>query len=186
MNKTFIAFCILIITISTVAANYTNARTVKWLREEVIILEKVIVQHQALNEPRNDIEVCSTSTFKSYMPYRAITNTSSDQYALQQLASTEKAYGLRTIDDYFMVAVTSKYGNVGDILEITFESNSMLAIIGDIKDAGHDDCQSLRDGSVIELIVDMDHLDENIKRLGNFNGVFKGSIVSIQNLGAYQ
>jgi len=178
--------CLIVMVISTVVALHINAQTIKLYRDEVDVLEQITISHQAYNKPRNTIEVCSTSTFKSYMPYRAITDKTSDQYALQQQAETEYRFGLRTLDDYFMVAVTSQYGNVGDILEIEFEDNSMLAIIGDIKGNGHDGCQSLRDGSVIEFIVDMEHLDENIKQLGNFNVVFTGSIKNIYNLGNYK
>ena len=134
---------------------------------------------------RQELEVCSNETFKSYMGYEAITDTTSKQWKLQQEAETESAYGLRMLNDYFMIAVTSRYGEIGDVLEIDFHGGSMLAIIGDIKGKGHDSCQSLRDGSVVEFIVDSEKLHPTIRKLGDLNVLFKGSIKTIHNLGSY-
>lgn len=134
---------------------------------------------------RKELEVCSTNTFKSYMGYEAITDTTSKQWELQQEAETESSYGLRMLNDYFMIAVTSRYGQVGDVLEIDFQGGSMLAIIGDIKSDGHDSCQSTRDGSVVEFIIDSEKLHPTIRKLGDLNVLFKGSIKTIHNLGSY-
>ncbi len=132
------------------------------------------------------VSVCSTSTFKSWMPYQAITYRNSKQWELQQIAYTEFTYGIRKIDDYFMVAVTSQYGNVGDVLEIEFEEVTIYAIVGDQKDSGHDDCQSLRDGSVVEFIVDNNMLHGDIRKSGNLNSIFTGMITKINNLGEFE
>ena len=132
------------------------------------------------------IKPCTDSTFKSYMDYRMITNTSSEQYRLQQSAYTESKYGLRMIDSYFLIAVTSQFGSVGDLVEVHTSDMSFYAIIGDIKDAGHDDCQSLRDTSVIEFIVDNDTLHNSIRVSGNLNHIFSGEVEMINNLGGYK
>ena len=50
--------------------------------------------------------VPSNNSFKAYMSYTAITNTSSPQYKLQQQAYTGN-YGIRMVDDRYCIAVGS-------------------------------------------------------------------------------
>lgn len=130
------------------------------------------------------IKPCTDNTFKSYMDYRMITNTSSEQYKLQQSAYTN-GQGLREYKGFILVAVSSRYGNVGDILAIDLEADSIYAIIGDIKDKGHDGCSSDRDGSMVEFIVDTQVIDPKIKSSGNFNDVYQGKIERIINYGKH-
>lgn len=122
-------------------------------------------------------DVCSISTFKSYMDYLKITNRSSTQWKLQQVATTEPNYGMRMIDGkYIMVAMSAQYGPVGTKYLISFDSGkSINAIIGDIK---QDYCMS-DDGSLLEIIVDVNKVPRSIIKSGNFDSVFTGSIVSI-------
>lgn len=156
--------------------------TIDMLVDELLIEDVIYSQPQALNQAT----LCSTSSFKSWMPYQAITAINSKQYELQQIAYTETTYGLRMIEKYHMIAVTSQFGNVGDLVEVHTDEVSFYAIIGDIKDAGHDDCQSLRDGSIIEFIVDNEQLNSDIRRLGNLNHIFSGEVEMINNLGGYK
>lgn len=130
------------------------------------------------------IEACTDSTFKSYMDYLAITNRSSEQWKLQQEAETDIS-GIRLYKGFFMVALTKRYGNVGDIVVIDFEGHSIYAIIGDTKDAGHDECSSTRDGSMVEFIIDQNHTDQAILRSGNFNLMFKGKTKGVMNYGRH-
>jgi hypothetical protein len=130
------------------------------------------------------IKPCTDNTFKSYMDYRMITNTSSEQYKLQQSAYTNEQ-GLREYKGFILVAVASRYGNVGDILAIDLEADSIYAIIGDIKDKGHNGCSSDRDGSMVEFIVDTQVIDPKIKSSGNFNDVYQGKIERIINYGKH-
>lgn len=166
--------------ISLVSVNMLIA-TIETLQSDINTYQQVNRLPQALKQVKETLEVCSTSTFKSYMDYRAITAKNSKQYELQQYATTN-VIGLRMIDDYIMVAMTSQYGNVGDTLEIDFANTSIKVIIGDIKDAGHDDCQSTRDSSIIEFIVDTDVLNDEVQRLGNLEPIFNGSIREIRVL----
>ena len=174
--------CLLFLLVISLIAIKIQRDTIDLLQSDVYHYQTDIEPLEALNEP---LEPICKGTFKSFMPYRAITAKNSKQYELQQLATTDSEYGLRVIDDMPMIAVTSQFGSVGDIVEVTLEDMTFIAIIGDIKDAGHDDCQSLRDGSVIEFIVDYPKLDSEIKRLGNFNKVFSGSVYEISPLGLY-
>lgn len=180
--------CILVfLLIGTIVAERYSRNVAQELLDEVNTLYQYKQATTSLKSGnKEELEVCSTGEFKSFMPYRAITDKSSKQFELQQYATTENAYGLRMLDDYFMVAVTSQYGEVGDLLEIELESGWLLAIVGDIKSAGHDDCKSFQDNSVIEFIIDNNRLNEEIKYHGDLNILFKGEIKRIYNLGSYQ
>ena len=156
--------------------------TIDMLVDELLVEDVIIMQPQALNQAT----LCATSSFKSWMPYQAINAKNSKQYELQQIAYTESKYGLRMIDSYFLIAVTSQFGNVGDLVEVHTSDMSFYAIIGDIKDAGHDDCQSLIDTSVVEFIVDNDTLHDSIRVSGNLNSIFSGEVEMINNLGGYK
>lgn len=64
-------------------------------------------------------------------------------------------------------------------------NDSIYAIIGDIKDKGHNGCSSDRDGSMVEFIVDTQVIDPKIKSSGNFNDVYQGKIERIINYGKH-
>lgn len=123
--------------------------------------------------------ICSTSSFKSWMDYRAITSKSSNQYKLQLKATTDPHYGFRKIGDYIMVAMGPQYGPVGTKYIIQFKDGKVIqAIIGDIKHTG---CQSA-DSSMLEFIVDTRVLPQNFKISGNFNSLFAGPITVIREV----
>lgn len=130
------------------------------------------------------IEPCNvTNTFKSYMDYRSITYTNSRQYEMQQIAHTGKN-GIRMYGEYMMVALAGF--EVGTALEITFTGGEIIeAVVADVKDAGHDGCKSLRDGSVVEFIVDTIEMPNIVKRLGNFNIIYSGKIEQLRKLGEF-
>ena len=131
------------------------------------------------NEEPKEREICSSSNFKSWMDYRSITSKSSKQYQLQQKAITDNNYGFRMIDGYLLVAMGQQYGSVGKKYIIQFENGTVInAMIGDIK---HQGCTS-SDGSMIEFIIDKEVLPEFIKKSGDFNRIFGGSIVSIREV----
>lgn len=151
------------------------------LIQEVAELKPVVVEtvQPVVEESEvlyTDYPACSTtSTFKSYMDYRKITNRSSKQYALQQEAYTGKD-GLRYVDDRIMVAMAGR--SVGDILDITLEDGTVLeVIIGDIK--GNTKCAH-SDGSILEFIVDTRVMDPYVKKMGSYNSVYRGVIKNIR------
>ena len=123
-----------------------------------------------------DVLPCSTtSTFKSYMDYRMITDSSSRQYALQQEAYTGSD-GLRYVDDRVMVAMADQ--SVGTILDITLSDGDVIrAIVGDIKANTH--CAH-PDGSILEFIVDTKLMDSNIKWMGNYDSLYDGPISKLR------
>lgn len=128
------------------------------------------------------------TSFKTYMDYRAITDTSSPQYELQQEAYTDSD-GIRRVGDDVCIAVGSAYAdNIGDRLEITLESGSTFtAVVGDFKADRDTDskhmyypvCEGM--GDVTEFIADTSKLDRQVRISGSIGSVekYSGCITSI-------
>lgn len=123
------------------------------------------------------------TSFKSYMSYKAITNTDSTQYKLQQDAWTDKN-GLRRYGSDFMIAVGLPYANVGDRVLVTLDTeNYFYAIVGDSKgDVWYHDCG--KGACVVEFIVDTPEMDETTRLMGDCSYIdgFEGEVISITNL----
>ncbi len=147
-------------------------------RENELLAEQVQTLTDEINQTL--VPVCSTSTFKSWMSYAAITSPSSAQWKLQQRATTDANYGFRMVDGNILVAMGAEYGPVGTKYLIVFEDGKVInAMIGDIK---HEGCTSTPDGSMLEFIVNKDKLPNDIKSSGNFNSLFSGSIAMIRTV----
>lgn len=131
------------------------------------------------------MSVNADGSFKSYMSYKALTNTRSPQYRLQQGATTVN--GFRMYDGYYMVALGSYYGSqIGAKYRITFgDGQSINCILGDQKansDTDSTNSYMVRDGSIVEFIVDTASLSHASRSSGNIQE-FKGRVVSIQRIG---
>ena len=167
--------------------------TVKQLEEEKQknndLKSKVDELHKQLAErqkQRNIISLTKVSSFKSYMDYRTITNKGSYAYQLQQQAITDKN-GLRKINDYYCVAMGTRYGKVGDKLYIeTDEGAHWNVILADIKSDKHTDSThsyTLSNGCMMEFIVDTDIIPNVIKTSGTVNGLgFQGKITVVKHI----
>lgn len=127
----------------------------------------------------------TTGEFKTYMDYRTITDRTSKQWNLQQLATTNED-GFRMFNNHYLVAVGSFYGTeVGKELQITLENGvTFSAIIGDLKMDIHTDENNQfvpKNGNIVEFIVDVDKLDKNCKLLGDISSSgLEGGIVMIK------
>lgn len=127
------------------------------------------------------------SSFKAYMDYRTITDTSSVQYQMQQEATTDE-YGFRRYEDMYMVALGTYYSDqCGDIFTITFGDDvTITCIIGDVKDDRHTNWSHQYTpitfeqwvdgevvlsygGNVVEFIVDTDALDRMCRVMGDMS-----------------
>ena len=122
--------------------------------------------------------------FKSYMSYKAITLTSSDQYKLQQIAYTGD-YGLRMVDDRYCVALGSRWAKkIGTKLDVYLDDGTVLKVIlGDQKQDRHTDSTNsfgLHNGDVLEFIVDMGSLPDMVKAYGSFHVIFGGLVVRME------
>lgn len=128
------------------------------------------------------------TTFKTYMDYRAITDTSSIQYELQQQAYTD-TQGIRRIGDDVCVALGTAYADsCGERFKIKLDTgNSFTAIVGDIKADCHTDSTNryveLWDGhgDIVEFIVDTPKLDKKIRVMGSVGEYesYSGNVTAI-------
>ncbi|HHW90689.1 MAG TPA: hypothetical protein GX745_07305 [Clostridiales bacterium] len=199
--------CLLIIIICLLIHSYILSKTSEELKkshDDILKMnEKLISDKKNLMRLVKDLEkdklkspsrnmisrnVPENNSRKTYMDYRKITDTSSEQYKLQQ---NKDCYttdtGLRKVNEYYCIAVGTHYSNnIGDKLIIHMENGeSFKAIVADIKDDKHTDetnRQHRKDGSVIEFVVDTKKLPELVRKMGDIsymNETFKGEIKAI-------
>ena len=152
-----------------------------------VTIQELYLEINNLNEEiaKNKYVSNANIDFKSYMSYKAITNKSSKQWALQQIATTDKN-GVRCVDGIPMVAIGTGWGLwVGDVALVTCNNgNSFKVIIGDIKSNAHTDeanKTTVSNGCRCEFIVDTDVLDSKAKMMGNLSVLsqYNGYVVNI-------
>ena len=133
----------------------------------------------------------ATGEFKTYMDYRKITDKTSKQWNLQQLATTNEK-GFRVFNGRYLVAVGTYYATeVGKELRITLDNGFVFyAMVGDIKMDIHTDANNQYvpiNGNIVEFIVDIDKLDPITKKLGDIsNSGFEGKIVRIEEVISFE
>lgn len=112
------------------------------------------------------------TSMKTYMDYRAITDTHSVQYEMQQDCYTDEN-GLRRYKegDEYVVAVGSPIAEVGDYITVELDTGEVLdCIVGDSKgDRWYHLCG--KGHNVVEFIVDTESLDPDAKRVGDVSCV---------------
>lgn len=143
-----------------------------------------------------DIEVCSSSSTKTYMSYKAITDTSSTQYRyIEENMSVDPVTGLLVDEEGFIgVALGSYFGDIGTRYYITLDTGIVLPVVKvEAKSDKHTNngCAQSVDGSVIEFVIDVDiassyfGISSNGYVLsGNFNNfdLFSGEIIAIEKV----
>lgn len=142
-----------------------------------------------------EIPDCDTS-FKAYMDYNCITDDTTAQWELQQIAYTDE-YGLRKIGTDYCVAVGSYYSEtVGERFKITLDNDSeFTVIISDLKKDEHTDSSNryspvydengeFYSANVLEFVVDTKQLHSMVITLGtvSYYDEFEGNIISIERL----
>lgn len=146
--------------------------------EETVVKEQV---YESLEIPQGD---CSSFL---YMDYRAITDTSSKQWELQQYAWTD-SQGLRKIGDDYCVALGTFYGQVGDRFRITTDRGNVYTVqMADAK--GYDSngwYHVAGNGKInlVEFIVATEYLPNEVTLHGDC-GVLEnigGNVVKIERL----
>lgn len=114
------------------------------------------------------------SSFKPYMSYKAITNTSSPQYFLQQFAEND-IWGLRRLNGRLMIAVGSYYTtNIGTNIDIVLKNGNILeCVLGDCKaDKDTDVLHKVGfHNDTVEFIVDTEILQEDAKYHGDISKI---------------
>ena len=185
------------------SSNQAMAEDIVAIKKDVVVIKELnkemkaqlnILQEEEANELFNSFnfveppagagattyQACNpNATFKSFMDYRKITNQATRNYDLQLVATTNNK-GMRMVQERFAVALASH--NVGDLLNVYLSDGGVLeVIVGDLKDV---ECTHL-DGSVMEFIVDTQIMDIDIKKSGDFNDRYSGTITLIENVGNY-
>ena len=116
--------------------------------------------------------------FKSWMSYKAITNRSSKQYRLQQIASTGYA-GMRTVNNRYCVAIGTAFdASIGTYIDLILEDGFVIpCIVADIKNPKHTDANNVftitgktkKTICCTEFIIDPDKLNVNAMESGNIS-----------------
>lgn len=138
----------------------------------------------------NEIEPCSTSSVKSYMDYKTITSTTSDQYKFIQEHMEVRNGFLFDKEGYIGVALGSWFGDIGSRWVFELSSGELLYTVKvEHKDDKHtiNGCEHINDRSVIEFVIDtetnMFEIGSNGLILnGNFNNheLFNGTIEKVR------
>lgn len=115
--------------------------------------------------------VPKTNGFKSYMPYTTITNKSSKQYKLQQIASTGE-YGIRKVNGRWCVAVGTAFNaDIGTYIDLILEDGFVIScVVSDIKQDIHTESNNMvtrANNCVSEFLVDPKALHKSIKKTGD-------------------
>lgn len=131
------------------------------------------------------------TSFKSYMSWKAITNTESDQYQLQKECWTDNS-GLRRYDDKYVIALGSYYTDeIGDVFKVTLDNGkSFKAVVGDFKADCHTDELNMYTPTescgkcVVEFVVDIKALNKTARKMGDISYItgFDGNIEKMEKL----
>lgn len=118
-------------------------------------------------------EVPSTSGFKSYMSYKCITSTGSEQYKLQKQRAYTGKYGIRQVDGRFCVALGSYFtSKIGTLFDLVLENGTVIpCILSDQKADEDTDSQNIvtaHNGCMSEFIVS-DSLKKSAKQQGDIS-----------------
>ena len=118
--------------------------------------------------------------FKSWMSYKAITNKSSKQYKLQQIASTGLG-GVRVVDNRMCIAIGTAFNaDIGSYVDLILEDGFIIpCIVADIKNPKHTDDSNVftivgkgkRTICCTEFVVDISKLDDKVKKTGDMSYV---------------
>lgn len=138
-----------------------------------------------------NLKVLNSSSVKSYMDYKLITDITSPQYSFihNNMRVCDDGF-LRDKDNYIGVALGSYFGDIGDRFLITLSSGKFIPVVMiDLKSNEHTDINNFShtmDGSIIEFVIEPLYMNDKVGENGliyngNFNNCedFKGSIVEI-------
>ena len=159
-------------------------------KEEPVKVEEKKEEVKEVEETRKKY-ACSSSSVKSYMDYKAITNTSSTQYKYIKNYMTVGSDGyLRDADGNIGVALGSYFGPIGTKYEVHLDTGIVFNIVKvEAKADEHtvNGCYQKYDKSVIEFVIDsskMSKASNGYVWSGNFNNNpdFKGKITAMYKI----
>lgn len=107
---------------------------------------------------------------KSWMPYTAITSTSSPQYKLQQVSYTGN-YGIRMTEGRYCVALGTYFGaSIGQYFDLVLQNGTVIpCVLADVKADAHTDSNNtitIANNCMSEFLIDYNSLKYEIKRDG--------------------
>ena len=167
---------------------FINEQIIEVQEDNITVKESAdeIKQNENLIDHIADMD----TSVKTWMDYRAITDTSSPQWRLQQDAYTDEN-GLRKVGDYYCVAFGTGISNgIGSKFKVTFDNgNEILVIVADHKADRHTDKTNTymkinNKANIMEFIVDSNKLDNTAKVMGDVNYIsgFEGQIIYIEGV----
>lgn len=129
------------------------------------------------------------NSFKCYMGKKLVTNKDTLQYRFlySNQVTLDKSNGIFKNKDYSIIAISPKYGKIGDLIAIEFDHQKIeFFYIGDYKKPSETDKYGAHPinnkfSCIIEFIVDKNKLSSYTKKTGNLNNVYPGKITRILN-----
>ena len=117
-----------------------------------------------------------TRGFKCVESYTAITNQSSKQYALQQIAKTSHN-GIRTVNDRYCVAMGTFFGmEIGQYFDLKLQNGTVIkCILGDIKsdiDTDENNITTKYNGCASEFISDVNTIPADVYMAGDVSKLY--------------
>lgn len=144
-----------------------------------------------LKTKTEEMPLYSNSSVKRYMDRTTVTDSSTKNYTICRNASVN-CDGTLSYDGRTVIAIGQEYGKPGTKLDITLKKDdgkehTVNAIIGDSKkycDTENGAGWVAADGSVLEIVVDTNSINELSKKMGdmNYTEALNGTIVRIIKL----
>lgn len=126
--------------------------------------------------------LCATdANFKSFMDYRAVTDSTSPQWHYRTNGWTRED-GVRMYEDRVQIAMGWQYGQIGDKVNIYLDTGTVIrGILGDSKG---NRCYHSDGGtkSMVEFLVDSNKIPQRVWRDGSLESIFTGNIVKIERV----
>ncbi|MCP1110260.1 CHAP domain-containing protein [Ohessyouella blattaphilus] len=142
-------------------------------------------------ESASSIEVPEPyGTVYSYMGWQTITSPSSSQYKLREAAGMRfDQDGFGIIDGRYVIACTTKFGQVGDYIDWTLANGEVIkTVIGDIKNQRDLGCNEYghKDGAcVVEFVVDKNSWYGTSKHPTKFHPEWRSRVGRSDKVGSY-
>lgn len=177
------------------AFTFTIDKKIENDEQKIFSIEKLGSNEKKLKS--ESMETCGIGSVKSYMDYRAITDTASRQYRfIQENMTVDEETGfLYDKDGFIGAALGSFYGVIGDRFYFTFENGVTIPIVKIESKSNYDtdskNCYNPNDNSVIEFVIDKDIANEYFGYYGNglvLSGnygnysLFKGKILRVERV----
>lgn len=126
----------------------------------------------------------------TYMGWQMITSPSSAQFKLRQEAGqTFDSDGFGKIGDCYVIACTTKYGQVGDYIDWELANGEIIpTVIGDIKNQNDSNCNEWghdQGATVVEFVVDKTSWYGSSNTPTMFHSEWNARVVKAYKVGSY-